>query len=74
MMKTENFSKRKESLIHFCHFHSIDKAFFIGSTMMSVYAVFYYKRRKNHLHQLTAEYNDHVIAVEPLIKAEIDRA
>lgn len=50
------------------------KGFFWFSAICSVYAVFYYRNRHRHLQRLSAEYYDHVIAVEPLIRAEFDRA
>lgn len=52
----------------------LDKSFFGASLMLSAYGFYYFRKRHYYMDRLEADWYDHVIAVEPLIRAESDRA
>ncbi|KAF7492270.1 NADH dehydrogenase [ubiquinone] 1 alpha subcomplex subunit 13 [Sarcoptes scabiei] len=50
------------------------KAFFVTSCILTAYSTFYYIKRMRYMKRLMVDYYDHAIAIEPLIRAENDRA
>ena len=54
--------------------HSLDKAAFFASALMTAYGMFYYTRRHKYINRMRNDYMNYLIAVEPLARAEQDRA